>query len=137
MRIRRLRIKKYAGEQELVSVFWAWCGSTSCMDVLKFIKDQRTVHLIHQEPDLTTYRLLFPHVLLVIISISLYQFMRNSGSSGVGDCGQTPNCSNYAIGCFLRFKFFEAFKKSKSRIVNCSGRTNVSFSGNFTEDFRK
>jgi putative component of membrane protein insertase Oxa1/YidC/SpoIIIJ protein YidD len=136
-KIRRLRSCKFLGERELVSVFWAWCDSNSCADIFENIENQEIARLINREPGVNKFRLLMPHVLLGIFSISFYQFLRPAGASGIGDCNQTPNCSNYAIGCLLRFNFIEALKKSKTRILNCSGESRVCFSENIAEDFHQ
>ncbi len=133
-KIRRLKRKEIVGQRELLCIYWAWCDHNSCGDVLSCIESTKTLDLLNRQPDVRASRLLLPHITLAIFLILVYQFLRPSGSSGLGDCAQTPNCSNFAIGSILRFEFFEAMRKIKVRLENCSGTLAVSFSEHFVDD---
>ncbi len=133
-KVNQIKFLNKGGERELISIFWAWCDFSSNRDILRKLETSEIETLLYREPDINGFKLFMPHVLLVISFISVYQIFRPAGTSGLGDCNQTPNCSNFAIGCFFRFNFIEAFKKTKLRLFSCSGKNKVSFSETFADD---
>jgi undecaprenyl diphosphate synthase len=67
-------------------------------------------------------RLINPLCLTTVLCILIYQKLRlGHGFLSSGDCPQTPNCSNYAIGALFRMPYMIALKRIKHRIDNCMG----------------
>lgn len=109
--------------EEKVSLSWAW-GSRQCfMDKIRGceIKFEGGA-LLNLKPRA------FRRYSVFVFAIVLYQiFFRSGKALGTGECPMVPNCSNFAIGCFSRLPFWQAWRLSRKRINNCDGSVVVRF----------
>lgn len=117
--------------QKAVSLIWAW-ASTESIQQAHFRWGSKRFGSLILEPKPSTTRLFLPHILVIVVGVLIYQrWFRYGGPLEPGDCPNTPNCSNYLIGCLTRFVFLTALSKGYTRYQNCSGHKPVSFDERF------
>lgn len=118
-------------DRKALSLCWAWCSPVELTSLAEYWGEHRFNNMGDIEGSRLT-RLMNPVVVFSILSILFYQlFLRPTGLFGLGRCKATPNCSNFAIGCFLRFNWFVALAKVIIRIDSCHAAQPVSFNENF------
>ena len=118
-------------ERKALSFSWAWLNAKTQDNIFGNHICEKYLHALRDQPEIKLIRLILPHVNFVILAILFYQLIRPTSIKGLGYCLETPNCSNYSLGCFLRFGFFTALNKAFNRCLNCSGTHDVSFSDSF------
>lgn len=118
-------------DRKALSLCWAWCSPAELSNLAEYWGEHRFYNMRDIEENRLS-RLVNPVVLFSILSILFYQlFLRPTGLFGLGHCKATPNCSNFAIGCLLRFNWFVAVAKLIIRIDSCHDAQPVSFIENF------
>ena len=118
-------------DRKALSLCWAWCSPSEIKSLAGYWGEHRFHNMANMERN-SFNRLINPVVVFSILMILFYQLLlRPTGLFGLGRCKATPNCSNFAIGCFLRFNWLLALSKVIIRIDCCHAAQPISFTENF------
>lgn len=119
--------------QAAVSVAWAWLDERSVEELI-YKWGSQELGKMHRYLPSRREKLIRPHVAFSVALTLLYQtYLRKGGPFATGDCMATPNCSNFFVGCLLRYPFFEACARGYLRVVNCDATQPISFSEGFRD----
>jgi len=114
-----------------ISLTWAWAPSKVIHSRVRQL-DAHDFNLILHKPMPKASAMLNPGKLLVCLSVVAYQIaFRGYGLISSGYCRNTPNCSNFMLGCLFRYSILEAFHKAYTRYDNCCGTYPITFDEKF------
>ncbi len=117
--------------QKAVSLTWAWASDDMIRQLHQRWGSNRFGSILI-EPRPNVARIFYPHIAVCFAAVMVYQkFFRFGGPLEPGDCPNTPNCSNYLLGCLIRFSFFNALAKGYTRYQSCSSHKPLSFDERF------
>jgi len=117
----------------VVSIAWAWMPLKDVLKLKEYWGDHRFGN-IERHNQIIRSRLFVPHTVFLIGLIICYQaFLRRGSIFSMGPCNSAPNCSNFAIGCLLRYPFHIAVAKMILRVNCCNSAQPMSFSENFQD----
>ena len=120
-----------AKDRIAISQAWAWCEKKEIIRLETYWGKKRFFDMSNQDL-LEIKKIYLPHVIFTVVFILIYQkLFRPTGLLGIGRCKGTPNCSNFAIGCLLRYPFVIAVAKTCIRLKYCHEGRPVSFMENF------
>lgn len=113
------------------SIGWAWLSRSQILSFqMKWGRDCFGDILKYEHHRLN--RVWLPNVALMMFLVLFYQyFIRRGGPFNLGRCSVTPNCSNFAIGCILRYSTYRAINMTITRIDCCHAGQPDSYSSSF------
>ncbi|MCB1384957.1 MAG: membrane protein insertion efficiency factor YidD [Nitratireductor sp.] len=107
--------------QQAVSLMWAWSSMDGIRSSIHRWGEGRFGPIL-LEPNPRFGAVLNPLKLAVIFLVVVYQAVfRGVPLAQAGSCPNTPNCSNYLIGCVTRYGLLHALSKGYIRYQQCSG----------------
>lgn len=114
-----------------ISLIWAWHDYRLIENYSIHIDEELMQLMVAEKRTLQRFWLRPLNVIAISFIVFYQHFLRPTDALDVGLCKATPNCSNFAIGCFLRYSFWLALSKSIIRVDACSNSGRPSFSENF------